>query len=69
MSEPREEFSMNPFRWLYLFIAGQSKWSPCWLGFHRWDCPGGCCEKCGICDRFFGGHEGCGKTCRDWRPA
>jgi hypothetical protein len=35
------------FRWLKLFIAGRSKYSPCWLGLHRWDMPGGHCEKCG----------------------
>jgi hypothetical protein len=26
--------------------------------------PGGWCEDCGKCDRFFGGHRECGKTCR-----
>lgn len=50
---------MNPFRWMYLFIAGQSRWSPCWMGLHKWDMPGGHCEKCGKCDTFFGPHKGC----------
>ena len=46
------------------WMAGYSKYSRCWLGQHRWSMPGGCCERCGLCDRFFGGHEDCGKTCR-----
>ena len=49
-------------RFLYLFIAGQHKWSPCWAGLHKWDMPGGHCEKCGKCDTFFGPHLGCGKN-------
>ncbi len=46
-----------------------SIWSQlaCWLGLHRWDMPGGCCEDCGRCDEFFGGHEQCGVVCRFWK--
>ena len=44
-------------RWLFLWIAGYSRFSYCWLGLHRWDYPGGHCEKCGKCDEFFGPHE------------
>jgi len=36
---------------------------PCWFGCHAWSMPGGWCEECGLCDRFFGGHERCGRTC------
>lgn len=46
------------------WVAGYSRWSQCWLGQHRWSMPGGWCEKCGVCDKFFGGHERCGKVCR-----
>ncbi len=48
---------MNPFHWLYLWIGGYSRFSSCWLGQHRWDMPGGHCEKCGKCDEFFGPHK------------
>lgn len=54
------------FRWLKLWIAGYSRFSYCWMGLHRWSMPGGWCEKCGLCDKFFGGHEDCGKTCRHY---
>jgi hypothetical protein len=36
--------------WLKLWIAGYSRFSSCWMGFHRWDMPGGHCERCGKCD-------------------
>lgn len=52
---------MNPFRWLKLWIAGYSRFSRCWMGFHRWDMPGGHCEKCGKCDEFFEPHKLCKK--------
>jgi hypothetical protein len=26
--------------------------------------PGGWCEKCGMCDKFFGGHEDCFDKCK-----
>lgn len=46
----------RPFkRWM----AGYSRWSRCWLGQHRWDMPGGHCERCGLCDEFFGPHTDC----------
>lgn len=54
------------FRWLKLLVSGYSPWSKCWMGFHRWSMPGGWCEWCGLCDRFFGGHGDCGRTCRHW---
>ena len=54
---------LRPFR---VWMSGYSKYSRCWLGQHRWSMPGGWCERCGLCDRFFGGHERCGKTCRHW---
>lgn len=57
---------MNLLNAIYLFIAGHHRWSPCWLGLHRWSMPGGWCEKCGKCDRFFGGHDECGETCKHW---
>ena len=47
------------FQWLKLWIAGYSRFSYCWLGLHRWDYPGGHCEKCGLCDEFFGVHHDC----------
>jgi hypothetical protein len=46
------------FRWLKLWVAGYSRFSYCWMGFHRWDMPGGHCERCGKCDEFFGPHAG-----------
>ena len=46
-------------RWFVLWIAGYSRWSSCRLGMHRWDYPGGHCEKCGLCDEFFGPHNEC----------
>ena len=49
-----------------LFLAGYHPWSRCWMGLHRWSMPGGWCERCGMCDKFFGGHSECGKTCRHW---
>ena len=39
-----------------LWMAGYSKWSSCFLGQHRWNMPGGHCERCGKCDEFFGKH-------------
>lgn len=51
------------------WIAGYSRFSLCSLGQHKWSMPGGWCEKCGLCDKFFGGHEGCGNTCRYWESA
>jgi hypothetical protein len=50
---------MNPFLWLKLWIAGYSRFSSCRLGMHRWDEPGGHCEKCRKCDEFFGTHRDC----------
>lgn len=44
---------------LYCWLAGRSRYSSCWLGQHRWDMPGGHCERCGICDEFFGQHNDC----------
>lgn len=55
-------------RWLKKFLSGTSRLSSCWLGLHRWSMPGGHCERCGVCDRFFGGHEDCGDTCEYYRP-
>lgn len=46
-------------RWLKLWIAGHSRFSYCWMGLHKWDMPGGHCEKCGKCDEFFGKHVRC----------
>lgn len=57
---------MGIWRWFKLWMAGYSEWSRCWLGQHRWSMPGGWCERCGICDTFFGGHKDCGKTCQHW---
>lgn len=37
--------------------------SPCTYGLHRWSMPGGWCEDCSMCDKFFGGHIECGKKC------
>lgn len=54
------------FRWLKLFFSGRSQYSRCWMGLHRWSMPGGWCERCGMCDTFFGEHIGCGKTCQFW---
>jgi hypothetical protein len=56
-------FNIRPLK---LWMSGYGKWSRCWLGQHRWSMPGGWCERCGICDTFFGGHETCGKTCCHW---
>jgi hypothetical protein len=56
------------WKWFKLWVAGQTRLSPCWLGLHRWSFPGGWCEKCGKCDTFFGGHLRCGKTCQCWSP-
>lgn len=50
----------RPFR---VWMGGGSKYSRCWMGQHRWSMPGGWCERCGMCDRFFGGHESCGRVC------
>lgn len=47
------------FHQLYLFIAGHHSWSRCWMGLHRWDYPGGHCERCGLCDEILGRHEEC----------
>lgn len=47
------------FRFLKLLISGQHRWSRCWMGFHKWDMPGGHCERCGMCDEFFGRHSDC----------
>jgi hypothetical protein len=47
------------FNWLKMLIAGRSKFSLCCLGMHPWDSPGGHCEKCGMCDEFFGPHDSC----------
>jgi hypothetical protein len=49
---------MGILRWLKLWVAGHSRFSYCWMGFHRWDMPGGHCERCGKCDEFFGPHPG-----------
>lgn len=46
-------------RWFWLWVAGCSRWSSCRWGMHRWDHPGGHCEKCGLCDEFFGLHKEC----------
>jgi hypothetical protein len=48
---------MSLWRRFKLWMAGYSTWSRCWLGQHRWDMPGGHCEKCGKCDEFFGPHR------------
>lgn len=49
------------------FLAGHSRYSRCWMGLHRWSMPGGWCERCGLCDTFFGGHADCkGGACRYW---
>jgi len=44
-------------RFLYLLISGHHRWSKCWFGAHKWDMPGGHCERCGKCDEFFGKHN------------
>lgn len=54
------------FHWLKMWIAGYSRFSYCWMGLHRWSHPGGFCERCGMCDLFFGGHERCGKKCDEF---
>ena len=43
----------NPCHWFKLWIAGHSRFSSCWLGMHKWDMPGGHCEKCGKHDTFL----------------
>ena len=48
-----QRYCFNVWHWFKLLIAGYSRLSSCWLGMHRWDMPGGCCEKCGKRDRFF----------------
>ena len=52
-AHPLGEAAGSPRRW----IAGYSRFSRCWMGLHRWDSPGGHCEKCGKCDEFFGPHD------------
>lgn len=44
-------------QFLFLLISGHHKWSRCWFGAHKWDMPGGHCERCGKCDEFFGKHD------------
>ncbi len=56
------------WHWFKLWVAGYSRYSRCWMGFHRWSMPGGCCEKCGLCDDIWEGHERCGKTCKWFVP-
>lgn len=51
------------WQWFKRVMSGHHKHSRCWFGAHRWSMPGGWCERCGICDKFFGGHTDCGKTC------
>lgn len=40
----------------------------CWLGCHRWDCPGGHCEECGACDEFFHEHSVCRRNLKYPNP-
>lgn len=49
----------SPWHRLKTWISGYSRYSKCWLGQHRWDWPGGHCERCGKCDEMFGSHGAC----------
>lgn len=47
------------WKFFFLLVSGHHPWSRCWMGFHKWDYPGGHCERCGKCDYPFGDHSKC----------